>query len=143
MIACDNEGGCPFEWVCFQAFFIPAILTRAYLVPSVLRGYETTYPGEVVLLRVYSEHRQEKYRGCCRQKGQKEIEACSCMCYVYFLQCSCNEVYYTNSIDILFINIECGTIRRGEAPTINRPCSQLFSAPTVPPQHFPHNPPST
>jgi len=56
MIACDNEGGCPFEWVrCPSSSYVYYIMLIALKVPSVVRGLEATDTRKVVLLRVQSK----------------------------------------------------------------------------------------
>lgn len=86
MIACDNEGGCPFEWVRLQPTYYYCYSNNwVYLVPSILCGYEATDAGEVVLLCVQCEQFQEEHSRCYREKGQKEVEVVVMLVYVLFV----------------------------------------------------------
>lgn len=78
MIACDNEGGCPFEWV--SALLLtgrPIVLTPLMTVPSVLCGYEAANARKMVLFCVYNEYvdddDKEGWHIDGWQKGQEEI----------------------------------------------------------------------
>jgi len=61
MIACDNEGGCPFEWVSLDlhALLRLKMLISLMIVPSFLRGHEAAYTRKMVLLRMCSGFEQE------------------------------------------------------------------------------------
>jgi hypothetical protein len=55
MIACDNEGGCPFEWVRCCSLHVCYITLTIFKVPPVMCGLETTNARKVVLLCVQSK----------------------------------------------------------------------------------------
>lgn len=58
MVACDNENGCPYEWVSEVVLSCLDVAHRSSIVPLELRRFEAARPGEMVLRRVSKEWRR-------------------------------------------------------------------------------------
>jgi len=68
MVACDNEHGCPYEWVRGSICFFNLLLTTVS-VPFELRWSETTSPRKMVLRWMP----QEWCRGANRQERAEKV----------------------------------------------------------------------
>ena len=78
MIACDNEGGCPYEWVRYSVYVSALVLLFTSLpvsVPSRLRRSQAAHTREVVLLCLYQNRQRRRCRNDHRsaKEGQEEV----------------------------------------------------------------------